>query len=116
IDPDTGELGHLSTADGLSDDYVHTAYRDHTGRLWFGTSGGVARLLPDDAPRAAAPPAYLTSLRAGGVQRPVALDGELAAPAISLAHGDGQLDVTFTSPSFAVGQEVLFQVRLIGAD
>jgi len=116
IDPATGEIGHLTLADGLPNDYVNTAYRDRRGQLWVGTHGGLARILPDDEPASAPPPAYLVSVVAGGVPRALSMGGARSAPALTLGHDEGSVDIEFTSPSFAVGTPVLFQTRLDGAD
>lgn len=117
IDPSRGSVGHLTTADGLPNDDIVSSYRDRAGRLWFGTQGGLARLVPDDPVEPPPPPpAYLTAVRAGGTSRPVAMGGDRAMPTITLAHDEGQLDLAFTSPSFAVGTPVQFEYRLDGAD
>ena len=116
IDVATGEIGHLSTADGLPNDYIFAAHRDVHGDLWFATHGGVARLHPGAATRTTAPPAYIVAVRVGGKPLPVAMGGARSVPTVTVAHDDGQLDLELTSPSFAIGNPVLFQVRLEGAD
>ncbi|HET9988441.1 MAG TPA: two-component regulator propeller domain-containing protein [Kofleriaceae bacterium] len=116
IDPSSNQIGHLTIADGLPSDFINAAHRDRTGTVWFATHRGVARLTPFVEPAPVAPPVYLTSVKAAGEHVTIAVGGERAAPALVLDHGDGNLDLEFTSPSFAADVPVLFQYRLEGTD
>ncbi len=41
--PDSIQFQHLSTENGLSNNYIHCFYEDHNGYLWIGTSLGLNR-------------------------------------------------------------------------
>lgn len=115
LDPVTGQITHLGIADGLPNDYIYVAHRDASGALWFGTKAGAARLSPPAASEPAAPLAvYISRVAIAGAAQPIAVDGARRV-ALELGPDDGQLDIAFTSPSFAVGERVRFQYRLEGA-
>jgi signal transduction histidine kinase/ligand-binding sensor domain-containing protein len=114
LDPATGEVAHFTTADGLPNGYIYAALRDPAGVLWFGTNGGLARLDVASPPPPAAGQTVITTLAIAGRARPVAPSGERTIAGLELASGDDQLDISFTSPSFA-GEPLRFQYRLAGA-
>jgi len=116
IDPTTGTIDHLTIADGLPNDYINAAHRDRSGQLWFATNRGLARFVPYAEGPAVVAPAMLTSVRAGRNQLELAAGGDRAVPALELEHDESNLDVAFTSPSFAIGVPVQFQFRLEGGD
>jgi len=116
IDPSSNQIGHLTIADGLPSDFINAAHRDRAGTVWFATHRGVARLTPFVEPAPVAPPVYLTTVRAAGEHVMTAVGGERAAPALVLAHDDGNLDIEFTSPSFVADVPVQFQYRLEGTE
>ena len=116
LEPRTGAIDHITVADGLPSDFVNAVHRDHTGQVWFATHRGLARMMPRREPAPVVMPAVLTSVRAGSRELAIEAGGEHAAPPVELAHDDSNLDATFTSPSFAVGVPVEFQLRLEGAD
>jgi signal transduction histidine kinase/sugar lactone lactonase YvrE len=114
LDPETGHITHFDTADGLPNDYINVAHRDRTGALWFGTKAGAARLIPTAAAQPPAPPAtYISRIAIAGTSQAIAVDGARHV-ALEIGPDDGQLDIAFTSPSFAVGERMRFQYRLDG--
>jgi signal transduction histidine kinase/ligand-binding sensor domain-containing protein len=115
IDPDTDEIVHYGAAEGLPNDYVVAVVRARDGTLWFGTKGGMARLLPE--PRASLPAArvYITKLAIAGIAQPLFPDGEEQLGPLELASDEGALDIELASPQFAIGSGVRFQYRLGGA-
>jgi ligand-binding sensor domain-containing protein len=46
LNPDTGDIRHFSTADGLAHGEPTSALRDASGDLWFATKQGLSRLRP----------------------------------------------------------------------
>src|SRR5262249_58780596 len=70
-------------ADGLPPGVIECATRDAQGALWFGGSGGLARLIPEpDKPRQA-PTILLTGLRVAGGRRPLSQIGGESLNALS---------------------------------
>ncbi|HUB17198.1 MAG TPA: two-component regulator propeller domain-containing protein, partial [Acidobacteriaceae bacterium] len=101
------------TADGLRSRetlYGSTpcAWKDRAGRLWFATIRGAAVIDPAHIPsNPFPPPVSIQSLTFDA--RPVALrDG------VRLGPGSGNLEVTFTAPSFVAPQSVQYRYRLAG--
>lgn len=116
LDPPTGRLTHFGTTDGLPNDYIYVAHRDRGGALWFGTKAGAARLIPPAPTPLPAPAAtYLSRVAIAGSPQPLAVDGARRVE-LTLGPDDGQLDIAFTSPSFAVGDRPRFQYRFDGPD
>jgi streptogramin lyase len=46
LNPDTGDIRHFSTADGLAHGEPTSALCDASGDLWFATKQGLSRLRP----------------------------------------------------------------------
>lgn len=117
IAPDTGAIDHITIADGLPNDWISYIYRDRSDQLWFATTTrGLARFTPRVEVPPPVKPAYLTSVRAGTRQLDLSVGGERELRGLELEHDESNLDVTFTSPSYAIGVPVEFQLRLEGGD
>jgi signal transduction histidine kinase len=116
IEPVAGTIDHLTSADGLPNDLISAIHRDRHGQMWFATQRGVARLAAHAEPPPVVAPTYLTSVRAGTRQLELAGGGARSVPELELDHDESNLDVAFTSPSFAVGVPVQFEFRLEGGD
>lgn len=115
LDPQTGRIRTLTTADGLPSSVVNVAYRARDGSLWFGTPAGPARYLPDVPHAEAPPPVYLSGLRIGGVPVPVPALGVQSLGALELPAGHDEVEVRFTGISFAYGSGLRYQYRLEGS-
>jgi signal transduction histidine kinase len=115
LDPRTGRVRTLTTAEGLPSSVVNVAYRARDGSLWFGTPAGPARYLPDVPHAEAPPPVFLSGLRIGGV--PVALPalGVRSLAGLELPAGHDEVEVRFTGISFAYGAGLRYQYRLEGS-
>ncbi|MBV8759220.1 MAG: ATP-binding protein [Deltaproteobacteria bacterium] len=112
LDPATGDLAHFGRADGLSNESIVVGFRAHDNALWFGTKAGAVRLVPFREPPMVAPPTYITRVAVSGQPTPLAFGGEMVAPALSLGPTNNQLDITFTTPSFAIGAPLRYEYRL----
>jgi diguanylate cyclase (GGDEF)-like protein len=103
------------TADGLRSRetlYGSTpcAWKSRDGRLWFGTIDGVAVIDPSHIPiNTVVPPVWIERVTFDGHSIPLR-DG------IRLKHGSGNLEVSFSAPSFVAPQRVRFRYRLEGFD
>jgi signal transduction histidine kinase/ligand-binding sensor domain-containing protein len=117
IDPATGRIEHFTTADGLAAGVILVSFRADNGELWFGTSQGLSRLLPDPPQPAADPPSVLLiGLRSDGVAQQVAANGDSEFFLSDLAPGGNHLQIDFVGLSFAPGESLRYQYRLEGAD
>lgn len=86
------------------------AWKSRDGRLWFGTIDGVAVIDPSHIPvNTVVPPVWIEHVTFDGHSIPLQ-DG------IRLKHGSGNLEVSFTAPSFVAPQRVRFRYRLVGFD
>jgi signal transduction histidine kinase len=115
LDPQTGRIRTLTTADGLPSSVVNVAYRAHDGSLWFGTPAGPARYLPDVPHAEAPPPVFLSGLRIGGVPLAIPALGVQSLGALELPAGHDEVEVRFTGISFAYGAGLRYQYRLEGS-
>ena len=117
IDPATGQIKHFTTADGLVAGSIFVSFRANNGELWFGTSQGLSRFLPEP-PQAGAPPPpiLLTGVRIDGAPKQVAANGESDLYVPDLAAGGNHLQIDFVGLSFASGESLQYQYRLDGAD
>src|SRR3984957_3996347 len=82
---------------------------DHDGGLWFASSRGAVRVLPEPAPHVAPPRALLTQIKADGRELPLA--SSLVFPA-SLSR----LEISFAPLLLRSQEDVRFRYRLEGFD
>ena len=115
LDPQTGRVLTLTTADGLPSSIVNAAYRAADGSLWFGTPAGPARYLPDLPHSEAPPPIFLTGLLLNGVPAPMPALGARGLAGLELPAGRNHVEVRFTGISFAYGAGLRYQYRLDGS-
>lgn len=86
------------------------AWKGRDGRLWFATIDGVAVIDPSHIPiNTIVPPVWIEHVTFDGHSIPLQ-DG------IRLKHGSGNLEVSFSAPSFVAPQRVRFRYRLVGFD
>lgn len=86
------------------------AWKGRDGRLWFGTIDGVAVIDPSHIPvNSIVPPVWIEHVTFDGHSIPL-------QNGIRLKHGSGNLEVSFTAPSFVAPQRVRFRYRLVGFD
>ncbi|MGA7522543.1 MAG: two-component regulator propeller domain-containing protein [Acidobacteriaceae bacterium] len=103
------------TADGLRSretlyGSMPCAWKSRDGRLWFGTIDGVAVIDPAHIPiNTIVPPVWIERVTFDGHSIPL-------QNGIRLKHGSGNLEVSFTAPSFVAPQRVRFRYRLVGFD
>ena len=92
------------------------SFRDHTGALWFGGPGGLARYVPEpDEPFQPQPP-LIRALRIAGRPAPVSGLGESSITGLNLPAAQNNLRIEFASLHFASGEVLRYQYRLEGAD
>jgi ligand-binding sensor domain-containing protein/two-component sensor histidine kinase len=111
-----GHVKHYTQADGLAPGDIRDILFDRTGILWCATKQGISRFEPEpDGPRAP-PPNYIRQLRVRGVPYASWDLGVTAAPKLTLAPQQNQLQIDFGGLKFAPGDVFKYQYKLEPAD
>jgi signal transduction histidine kinase/ligand-binding sensor domain-containing protein len=116
LDPATGRIRHFTKADGVPPGQFQSAFRQRDGALWFGTTLGVARFVPERDVAAPPPPVWITRLRVRGEAQLVSALGEREMALPDLSPQQNQLEVEFVGLSFLAGDALRYQYKLEGAD
>ena len=116
LDPETGRVRTYTLADGLVSNESQLAYRDRSGNLWFGTTDGLSRLVPEVDRPSVSPPVLIGSLSIAGVPQPLWELGEGKVVLPDLDYGQNQIRLDFFSVDFAPGEVLRYEFKLEGAD
>jgi len=113
LDPETGRISHLTTADGLPSNEIVVAHSDRFGTLWLGTQRGVARLslIPDGRSHPPEQPRIL-SVAINGVPARMPALGTVARAGLRLQYPQRRMAITFGAPHFDLAQPIRFEYRL----
>jgi signal transduction histidine kinase/ligand-binding sensor domain-containing protein len=104
-----------TTNDGLAGGEVSAAYTDRQGRLWVGSTEGASYYQSTPNSRPAAPQVRIGGLRIAGVEQAVSPAGEQSISGLELLPGRSQLEIDFFGISFATGDTLSYEYRLLGA-
>jgi PAS domain S-box-containing protein len=115
LDPTTGKIKHYAMTDGLPGGELTTAMRDRSGALWFGTTTGLARLVPPEERRVPPPPVLIGALRVAGVARGLSALGDTAISGLRLNPDENNVQVDFFAIGFRAGETLRYQYKLEGA-
>ena len=115
LDPQTGQVQHYSAANGLTGGEFRAALRDRSGALWFCTTTGLSRLVPELDEVESPPPVLIGSLRIAGVARPISTLGETSVSAFGLPTDHNNIQIDFFGIGFRTGDTLRFQYKLDGA-
>ena len=107
---------HFTTADGVAGGNFLAAIEDGKGNLWFGTTLGLSRLVPEADPPPTSPRVLISGVRIRGVPYPVSDLGVAQLSGIRLRPDQTQLEVSFLGLSFAAGEVLRYQFMLADAD
>jgi ligand-binding sensor domain-containing protein/two-component sensor histidine kinase len=116
ISPETNQVLHLSTIDGLADDFVTVAFREKSGALWFGTRNGLSKFVPEVDKPAHEPPILIAGVRIAGEKQPVSELGAGEVGKLDLKNTQNNLQINFFSVGFASPEHIRYQFKLEGAD
>jgi signal transduction histidine kinase/ligand-binding sensor domain-containing protein len=116
ISPDTDQVLHLSTIDGLADDFVTVAFREQSGALWFGTRKGLSKFVPELDQPMNEPPILIGGVRIAGEKLPVSELGAKEVGNFDLNNTQNNLQINFFSVGLASPERVRYQYKLEGAD
>jgi signal transduction histidine kinase/streptogramin lyase len=103
LDPDTGQIVHYTSADGLAPGDIRSALRDHNGSLWFVSSHGLTKFTPSDD--RAAPPlrARIVGVRAAGVSLPLSAFGDTEIGPLRVSSHQNSFQIDFSTIDFRPG-------------
>ncbi len=116
IDPTTGRIKHYTTADGLGSNDVLTTFRDSRATLWFGTQGGISRLIPIKDELVQPAPILIRGVRISGQPYPVSELGNALIQDIELTPSQNEIEIDYVGLSFALGRRLQYEYMLEGAD
>jgi signal transduction histidine kinase/ligand-binding sensor domain-containing protein len=105
-----------TVSDGLAGSEVIGAYADRSGRLWFSTTEGLSYFKPAAPERVEPPQVRIAAVRIAGAAQPISPAGEQSLAGFELEPGRAQLEVAFFGISFATGDRLSFEYRLVGGD
>jgi ligand-binding sensor domain-containing protein/signal transduction histidine kinase len=110
--PDSGQIVHYSSADGIVRGDIRSALRDGSGDLWFASANGVSRFTPRED--RAIPPAVarIAALRVGGVPFQLSDFGETTVGPLQFRSHQNSLQVDFAVTDFLVRAPLRYQFQL----
>jgi len=117
LDPNTGEIRHLTTTDGLAGNVIGDCIKDRAGNIWIATRTGLSVLNPR-AERVArqAPAVYLSRIQLAGEDLPLAETGVARLASLELPASRNNLLIEYVGLSFQGEQQLRYQYQLEGAD
>ena len=111
LTPETGQIEHFTTADGLPASYVEMSFRDRNNNLWFGTDKGMARFTPEPKRMRQPPNVLITGLRVSGIARPISVLGEANLQNLELNSDQKQITVDFLGLGANLGENLKYEYR-----
>src|SRR5262249_9867643 len=102
LEPETGRVKHFSEASGLTGGEFQAAFRDRNGVLWFGTSRGLIRLIPEDDREFPPSPVYISGIRISGLVYPISELGERDVSALEIPAGQNNVEIDYFALSFVI--------------
>lgn len=116
LDPATDRIKHYSAIDGLTGGDFRAGFRDRTGALWFGTTKGLSRLIPEPDRVTAPPPVFIGGLRISGVDIPLSELGETSISQLELDANQNNIQIDFFALAFGGNEASNYQYKLEGSD
>jgi ligand-binding sensor domain-containing protein/two-component sensor histidine kinase len=107
---------HFTTADGLVGGNLQAAFADREGNLWFGTTLGLSRLVPEPESPQPPPRTLINELRIRGVPYPLSDLGVDHLSGIHLKPDQTQIEIGFLGLSFEAGEVLQYQFMLADAE
>jgi len=115
LDPGTGGVRSFSTEDGLPNNLVFVCHAASDGALWFGTLHGLARYQPPPEESERPPRVLITAVAVAGEPVPLPDRGVETLGELVLTPRQRSLRVDFVGVSLALGRDVRYQHRVLGA-
>jgi len=111
-----GTIRHYSEADGLAPGEFRDVLFDHHGVLWCATTQGISHFHPEPEASRQRAPVLIRQVRVRGVPQAFSDLGLSTVPLLTLAPGQNQVQIDFSSMSFAPGEVLRYQYRLDPTD
>lgn len=111
LNTETGQVENFTTADGLPNSYPQYSFRDRHNDLWFGTTDGLARFVPEPERQRKPPNALITGLRVVGEPQAISILGESAIPQHELTSDQRQVTVDFVGLGASLGEKLKYEYR-----
>src|SRR5215472_12754505 len=107
-------MKHYTAADGLVRGDPQSAFRDHNGTLWFASTLGLSRFIPEPDKPQSPPPILISGLRIAGNRRPLSALGETEIRQLALGPSENQVQIDFVGLGFGTGVGLQYQYMLEG--
>lgn len=115
LQPENNQIKHFKFADGAVGE-IYAAYCDSSGTLWFGSSNGLTRFIPEPDIKPVAANVFIDSLTIAGKKEPLSVLGETEINLPDLAPNQNQLQIDFVALNYTSGETLRYQYKLEGAD
>ena len=113
LDPATGSVINFAAGSGPPPGETHELFRDRNGAIWFGSSSGLARYLPEPDPTGPPPSPAIHEVRVSGAPVLVSDEGEAQVQLPAFPAGRHSIAIGFGSVDFSVGNRVRYRYRLL---
>lgn len=121
--PRTGKMAVFTIANGLLSNQFNfsSAFKDNTGRMYFGTAKGLVSFHPGEFTRNHfMPPVYITGFQIDNKEVPIGVDGSpleksiAVSNKITLRHNQSTFSIDFAALSFTAPEMVAYAYKMNG--
>ncbi len=116
LDPASGRLCHYTGEDGLVKGDLEMALRDRDGALWFASSLGLSRLVPQADRQTPGPYVQISRLEIAGVSQGISRLGQARLTGLSVPFGVSPVRIEVTGVTLRPGDVLRYQTELEHAD
>ncbi|HEY7545334.1 MAG TPA: two-component regulator propeller domain-containing protein, partial [Blastocatellia bacterium] len=113
---DRSGIRHYTTADGLANQTVEAAFRDRRGALWFATTTGISRLVPEPDVTRAQPDMFISEVRVNGNRLSIAGLGQSEIAGFEFDPAQNNIQIEFFGISFSSTLKYQYKFEGAGAD
>ncbi len=114
FDPATGTVRRLSVDAGFGGVEFTASGRDRNGALWFCSTIGLVRLLPQPEHRVTPPPILISAVNVAGVPRPLSALGESTVSLRQLDTSQNNIQIDFFGIDVRSNEALRYQYKLEG--
>ena len=114
FDPRTETVKRFSAPAGLGGLEFYASLRDRSGALWFCTTRGLLRFLPEPERDVTPSPVLISAVHIAGVQRPLSALGERSVSLAALDTAQNNIQIDFFGVDLRSDEALRYQYRLEG--
>jgi ligand-binding sensor domain-containing protein len=114
LDPDSGELTHLTSADGLPPGDIRSATVDLHGDVWFLSPHGLSKYSPLAAMKGVRLETRIMGVHIGGIAQSISANGETDVRMGSIPWYRNSIQLHFGMVDFLAPEQARFQFYLDG--